>query len=391
MDTIYFSLDNLMPVVWACCGASLLAAVWLLAVYRPVIALKGKGERQSAEGDVSDAGLPPLSVIVHAFDNPESLAVLLGSVFSQDYPAPFEVIVVNDGSSEDVTDVVNRMAVEHRNLYQTFVPDEAHNLSRKKLGVSLGIKAARNECVVLTCAESRIASNRWLREMAAPFSRGKGVVLGFASLKGLRGAMTRFDEALVGVKWLSAALRGKPYRGTGYNIAYRRSLFFNAKGFSRSLNFSHGDDDLFIHQIANGENTAVVLSADSLVEVEFFDPAKSFRELRLRHSFTGRFLPKTTGRLLGLSTVMMWVWLAATVAGCVFSLPNALPSCWFLALIPFVWIPLVMAWRKTSARLGIGLCAWKLPCLMMWRWVRNLRFKMACGRPSRRNYTWLQH
>ncbi len=158
MDTIYFSLDNLMPVVWACCGASLVAAVWLLAVYRPLIALKGKGERQGADGDVADADLPPLSVIVHAFDNPESLAVLLGSVFSQDYPAPVEVIVVNDGSSEDVTDVVNRLAVEHRNLYQTFVPDEAHNLSRKKLGVSLGIKAARNECVVLTCAESRIAS-----------------------------------------------------------------------------------------------------------------------------------------------------------------------------------------------------------------------------------------
>lgn len=391
MDAIYFSIDNLMPVVWACCGVSLWATVWLLAVYRPIISLKGNGKYQAADVDVSDAELPPLSVIVHALDNPESLAVLLGSVFGQDYPAPVEVIVVNDGSSEDVTDVVNRMAVEHGNLYQTFVPDEAHNLSRKKLGVSLGIKAARNECVVLTCAESRIASNRWLREMATPFSSGKGVVLGFAALKGLRGAMTRFDEALDSVKWLSAALRGKPYRGTGYNIAYRRSLFFDAKGFSRSLNFRHGDDDLFIHQIANGENTAVVLSPDSLVEVEFFDPAKSFRELRLCHSFTGRFLPKATGRLLGFSTVMMWLWTAAIVAGCVFSLPNALPACWFVALIPCVWIPLVMTWRKTAARLGIGLCAWKLPCLLMWRWVRNLCFKITCGRTSRRNYTWLQH
>ena len=80
----------------------------------------------------------------------------------------------------------------------------------------------------------------------------------------------------------------------------------------------------------------------------------------------------------------------AVVTGIVFSLPNALPACFFAALVPALWIPLVKAWRNAGAVLGIGLSAWKLPFVMMGRWRRSLNYGLRCGRTSRRNYTWLQ-
>ena len=387
MNDIYFSLNNVLPLAWLCGVVTVVAMVWLLAVYRRRVSLTGAVQPDAA----SDGGdFPSLSVIIYTCDNPVGLSGMLEHVLAQDYPAPVEVIVVNDGSSEDVTDVVNRFSVVHRNLYQTFVPDEAHNLSRKKLGISLGIKAARNPFVVLTCAECSVASSVWLREMALPFTRGKEVALGYANISGLKGAMDRFDEAAAAVKWISAAMKGKPYRGTGYNIAYSRNLFFEAKGFSKSLTFHHGDDDMFVNQIANGDNTAVVLAPGSVLSVNDHNPGGMLRELRLRHCFTGRFLPKGSARIFGFSTLLMWMWLAAVVVGIIFSLPNALPALFFVAAIPALWIPLVIAWCNAASRLGIKLPVWSLPWLMLFRCGRNLRYKSRCGCASRRNYTWLQ-
>ena len=88
---------------------------------------------------------------------------------------------------------------------------------------------------------------------------------------------------------------------------------------------------------------------------------------------------------------MLWLWLAATVVGLVFSIPNLLPGCAFLVLIPIVCVPLVITWRKVGAALGVRLSAPMLPWLMLVRCMRNFRWYLRSGTASRRNYTWLQH
>lgn len=69
-------------------------------------------------------------------------------IFAQDYPAPLEVIVVNDGKNEDVRDAVTRLRTRHRDLHITFTPMQARNLSHKKLAVTVGIKAASHDAVL---------------------------------------------------------------------------------------------------------------------------------------------------------------------------------------------------------------------------------------------------
>lgn len=375
--------------MWICIGMAMLSMLWLLTAYRRRISLRHTEGYYDTED--SCEAFPPLSIIVYATNNPAGLGSLLTQILEQEYPSSFEVIVVNDGSNEDVDDVVNRFSIGHKNVYQTFVPDEAHNLSRKKLGISLGVKAARYPYVVLTSADCRIPSTDWLHAMALPFSQGKDIVLGFARFDKLKGCMNRFDEAATAVTWISAALHGKPYRGIGYNLAYRRQLFFDAKGFSKSLTLHHGDDDLYIRQIATGNNTAVVLSTGSVLAVDEHNPVAAFRESRLQHCFTGRFLPKGSALFLGFSTLMMWLWVASVAVGIMFALPNAFPACLLLVMIPTLWVPLSLAWQKSGKILGIKLgIAW-LPFTMLFRFIRNMRYRALCGRASRRNYTWLQH
>lgn len=390
MEEIYFSTGNFLPVVWVCLAIAVAGIVWLLAVVRNRIGLCRKSAGDEPEAGAQPGDWPGVSVIVYADDAPGRLRRLLEKLFSQRYAGRMEVIVVNDGASSEVTDVVNLLMPEHRELYQTFVPDEAHNLSRKKLGISLGVKAARNEFVVITSDRCMPESDGWLMAMTGPFRRGKDVAIGFARVEGLKSGADRFDEVATAVTWLSAGLRSEPYRGTGYNIGYRRSLFFDAKGFSRSLTLHNGDDDIFVNQIANGENCEVVLSRESRMWVDFHNVRKGFRDERLNHCFTARFLPKGSRRFFGLATVVMWAVVAAVVTGVVFSLPNALGACVMVALLPVALVPMALAWRGAGRALGVRLGGWTAGWQMLWRWIRTLRFAMVCGSSDRKNYTWHQ-
>lgn len=393
MEEIYFSIDNVPAVVWVCLGVAVVIAVVLLTVYRRCVLSVAKTADDASEKVVADGAScvrPGVSVIVYADDNASALAQLLPQLFMQQYGGEFEVIVVNDGSSAEVSDVVKSYVGTHSNLYQTFVPGEARNLSRKKLGISLGVKAARQPYVVMTSACCSVASDRWLQEITAPFAQGKDVVLGFAHICGLRRASDRFDEVATAAGWLTSAIKGRPYRGIGFNLGYKRSLFFEAKGFSRSLTLHNGDDDLFVSQIANGRNCSAVLSAESVVEVNFHNPGKALRDIRLSHCFTGRMLPVASPRVFGVGVLLMWIWMAAAVTGVVFSLPNALYASVFVVSMPGVFIPLGMAWARTARALGVKLTPMNAVWQMMWRWVRNMRYAVECGSASRHNYTWSQ-
>ena len=108
------------------------------------------------------AAAGPASIVVYAQDQAEALSRLLPQLLEQRYEPGFEVIVVNEGGSEATTDVVSMLSAQHRNLYLTFTPDGARSLSRKKLALMLGIKAAQNRVVVHTMATATIESPLWL-------------------------------------------------------------------------------------------------------------------------------------------------------------------------------------------------------------------------------------
>jgi len=142
-------------------------------------------QRRGSMPAVSDdaPGWPAVSVIVYSQDEADALASLLPVILNQDYPAAFEVIVVNEGDSSDVRNTVEPMQLAYRNLYLTHTPDGARNLSRKKLAITLGVKAARYEVVVLTTVAAIIGSDKWLRAMTSQMvtDPARQIVLGYAA------------------------------------------------------------------------------------------------------------------------------------------------------------------------------------------------------------------
>lgn len=339
------------------------------------------------------AAAGPASIVVYAQDQAEALSRLLPQLLEQRYEPGFEVIVVNEGGSEATTDVVSMLSAQHRNLYLTFTPDGARSLSRKKLALMLGIKAAQNRVVVHTMATATIESPLWLASIMRHFSDPAiQVVLGNAvparQEKGLGSRRTTFDFYASDATWLTAAIAGHPYRGTEYNIAYTRELFFRNKGFSRSLDKRYGDDDIFVSEIATPENTVVELSPESRVGMTAHNTRQLLKELAMRHEFTEREVSRSSRRMMALGEWLMWLMILCGVGAAVTALPNIIPAIAALVVtIVMLWVA-AAAWRRTISALGGKRLFLSLPWLILMHPFRNMKLAWLVRRNRSKFYSW---
>jgi len=229
---------------------------YYLLVFLKLPLYKPRGERKATIG---------VSIVICAKNEEENLAKFLPKVLEQDYPE-FEVVVVNDCSTDGTEQLLSEISVQYNHLRYTSIPANKKFFHGKKLAVTIGLKSARYDHVLLTDADCYPVSNLWLQAMASGFTREKKIVLGYGGYerrKGLLNLLIRYETVFTAIQYLSYAIKGRPYMGVGRNLAYEKALFFNNKGFARHYHLASGDDDLFVNENALRENTAVVISGES--------------------------------------------------------------------------------------------------------------------------------
>ena len=235
-------------------------------------------ERKSADGESAPANgqWPSLSVIISACDVAPELERNLPLILEQDYEGKMEVIVVNDNSTDDTADVLERLKYRYPNLRTSFTGSTVRRISRRKLALTLGIKAAKHDWLVFTDANCTPRDNHWLRSLALAMTDDADAVVAYTSQRpvwGRRenqsksGAMLRsYNNLRRHVLMLSAAIARHGYTAIGSNMAYRRQLFFDAKGYSRHLNLDRGDDNIFVHENVRPRRLRAVVDASSVME-----------------------------------------------------------------------------------------------------------------------------
>lgn len=210
---------------------------------------------------------PGLSVVITASNQETSLAKHLPHILEQDYPN-FEVIVVDDNSKDDTPELLERLAQRYPHLYTTHTSDSIRYISHKKLALTLGIKAAKNEWIVFIEPDCYPVSNKWLSQLARHCTDSVDVVLGYSNYESKSTFINHcctYDTLLQQMSMLGLALRGAGYMGIGKNMVYRRELFFTHKGYSRHLDLERGEDDLFINEHVDAHRITADISADSVV------------------------------------------------------------------------------------------------------------------------------
>lgn len=385
------------PIIISLLAVLLVSAIYLMAGlgrYVASVSRRVSADSASEDSDVAGSAYPPVSVIVYSEDDASNLDILLPQILGQDYPSPFEVIVVNDGAIDSTKDVIARLEQKYSNLYMTFTPQESRSLSRKKLAVTLGIKAAKYNVLLHTTGVCQVPSDKWLRCMARNFDADTDVVLGYAAPADPEGVSHRwkrlhaFDQVRSAVEWLSWAIAGRPYRGTGCNIAYRREVFFNNKGFSRSLDLKYGDDDVFVSEVARGGNTAVELSADSMLLHVQDAPGPMHRAEKIRRDYTASRLRGHARLFFSSCSWAWWISLGSAVALSIVGLPSLVPMIAACVVLFATWIVLIITWRRTSCALWSRPLMLTIPWFMSYHPIYTLYYRIKGWRKRGSNLTW---
>ena len=263
---------------------------------------------------------PPVSVIICAKDESENLRQFLPFVLQQEYP-DFEVIVINDGSTDDTENLLNDLSVEYSNLRTTFVPVGANNVSTKKLGLTLGIKAAKNDLLLFTDADCMPEDKCWIARMVRNFTPETEFILGYGAYiekKGLLNKLITYDTLFIALQYLGMAAARKPYMGVGRNLAYRKETFFAQKGFAATLGLSSGDDDLMVNKASNSRNTRVEISPDSITWSEPNATLRGWLYQKQRHLSVSSYYKESSKFRLSLEPITRGLFYLSFIAALVF-------------------------------------------------------------------------
>lgn len=226
------------------------------------------------------------SVVVAARNEADNIGSCLETLFSQTLsPSRYEVIVVNDRSTDATAAIVQHYQKQHANLQLLTVAETPAGVSPKKHAVAQGVAASRHEIIVFTDADCLVLP-RWLATIDFYFDASVGLVQGITSYQYLPGmnrlffnlqAVDFISHGIVAAAGIGASL---PINSNANNFAFRREAFlatggFDPKGIGRVVS---GDDDLLLQQIWQQGTWGVVFMADSNGSVATM-PTRSLKAL----------------------------------------------------------------------------------------------------------------
>lgn len=298
--------------------------MFLLFIIAPLAFMK-RELRTPQEEKIEKEGV---SVIIIAKNESKNLQKHLKSVLEQDYPL-YEIIVASDHSTDNTAAVINEFQKQYIHLRFLDVQDW-HN-SGKKTTLTKAVFYAKYPILLFTDADCSPQSNQWITKMVAPFDNQIEIVLGYGAYfkkTGLLNALIRFDAAEIALWSFGFAKAKLAYMGVGRNMAYKRQLFIDSKGFINHLHIASGDDDLFVQENARKNNVAFVMDEAAETRSEPKQKLVAWRKQKRRHQSTSVYYRTKFKLLLGWLTLSKFIVYFAWIPA--FFVPNPLP---------FIFIP----------------------------------------------------
>ncbi len=254
-----------------------------------------------------------VTVIVAAHNEKENLKTLIPALFAQQYSS-FDVMIINDRSNDGTKKLLEKMMSIYPQLRTVTVKYTPKHLTSKKYAMTLGIKVAKNDVLLLTDADCVPRSSKWIELMTAPLRLDKKTFsLGYSQYKSQKGLLNRwiqYETLWTGLQYFSFALWNAPFMGVGRNLAYRRSFFMEQNAFKDLWHIECGDDDLFVNRHANGKNTSVVVDPESITLSIPKTTWKSYFTQKKRHFHAGKYYRSIDKKKIGFYTfshLLFWV------------------------------------------------------------------------------------
>ena len=335
-----------------CFWSSIVLFVGLMVYYGWIYAALLR--QPSRKENLRSATQPGISILLYTHNQLDQLRNCLSVILTQDYPC-FEVIVIDDDSTDGTEEWLIQTKQEFRQLHYTFIPRSTRFIHHRGLAFLLGAKAAHYDILLFTEADCTPLSDQWLSTVANHYQDDTEVLIGFCRYTGHKGLLQQriaFENLREGMRYLAAACSGHPYAGDNRNLSYRRSLLWKQpKAWLSQFAQGTNEQNRFIRQTATHRNTLPFYEQEGLTEMEPMDALSwdALLQKRRQHTKSGNLM----SIWFGLETVGFCLFPILVVSTCVLSLPTQWPY-----TLVVLWLYVIRLWlcshlyKQLANRLG---------------------------------------
>lgn len=268
--------------------------------------------------------LPKMSIVIPMRNEAENICSTLSALRAQDYQAPFEVLCIDDRSTDSCAQLVRDFQVKHPDfdLKLFHIPQDAPKVcSPKKRALELGFSHTTGD-VLMTLDADCIPPQSWVRSMASHFSRGAEIVQGPKKIRTPKGALEGYQALdTLGFTLIEGAFFAwkKPMLASAPSLAYRKELYLKVGGFAGLEDLESGDDDMLVQKMAE-LSSKVHYNLDPNAQVATV-PASSWKEAllqRARWSSNGTEYPSKiyVAFLMAIFGFFCWIALSPLLSLC---------------------------------------------------------------------------
>ena len=353
----------------------------LMALVTPLLSPHFRRLRHDAPQSAIDQ--PRVTVLLVSNGDHVALDEHLPIYLTQDYAPGYDVVVVSEKADAETDNVLKRYANNER-LYSTFVPESSRYMSKNKLAITLGVKAAKNDWIVLTDPRCKPMGSDWLSSLSQSLADHDSIVLGYVNYSEESKPYHRFEQMHTALYLLRAAQRGEAYRTNCPLVAFKKKDFMENNGFLEHLRYSIGEYDFLVNKYGKLGDSEVAISPQTwLTEDPIHE--KTWQNRQVYYEETKKHLEGGMGvRTLFLTDQMMLhlnyilEFAAMAFAG--------LTSRWVLlgvALLSLVITSLLrtLNGKRAMKEMGVVIPSWKVvpyEVSMLWRnMMTRLRYEYA--------------
>ena len=269
----------------------------------------------------------PVSVLICAKNEADNLGRNLPAILEQQYyfkegGLAFEVIVVDDQSTDETARILTELLSRYAHLSIVSIPgDEIRTLPGKKFALSRGLSAAKHDIILMTDADCQPAGGGWLYWMSLPFASGKEIVAGYGGYfrgSSLVNLFTRAETVHTFLQYHTYNLAGLPYMAVGRNLACKKELLLFAQQQQVWRETASGDDDLLIQLCATRDNMVVNTYAPTFTYSEAKATFGAWFRQKQRHLSTGKLYKPLVQYLLSGYAMSQFLCVAGMIITFVF-------------------------------------------------------------------------
>ncbi len=248
-----------------------------------------------------------VSVLIAARNEEKNIEKLLQSLYNQSFnKAKFEVIIVDDHSTDDTFEVSKNFQVLHPEMNLKLLKAAG---SGKKQAISQALHAAENEFVMVTDADCELPE-RWIETMVGYFMKNDLKMLLGPVL--LSPANTLFEKlqvlehlSLIASTAGSAAI-GMPVMCNGANMMYDRKSALDVEKYRTDMRIASGDDMFLMEQFLRhygSKSVSFLLDNQAIVKTKTMPTLKAF--FRQRTRWTSKTKAYTNWKIIATALIVL--------------------------------------------------------------------------------------